>query len=120
MAIASGSESGDVTAELVDVGDGGRAEDYAGKDVKGKVVLGSASSQQLQRLAVFERGAVGVLSYNPIHPEADIDQIGSQSVSGAAPQGKTPGFGWSVSPRVGPRTGAPPGTAARSSRSGRS
>jgi len=101
VAVASGSETGDITAELVDVGAGGRAEDYAGKDVKGKVVLGWASSQQLQRLAVFERGAVGVLSYNPIHPEDDINQIGSQSVSAAAPQGKTPGFGWSLSPREG-------------------
>ncbi len=101
VTIASGSESGDVTAALVDVGSGGRAEDYAGKDVKGKIVLGSASSNQLQRLAIFERGAVGVLSYNPIHPDADADQIGSQSVSASAPQGKTPGFGWSLSPRLG-------------------
>jgi hypothetical protein len=100
VTIASGSESGDVTAELVDVGNGGRAEDYAGKDVKGKIVLGSASGSQLQRLAVFERGAVGVLSYNPIHPEADAGQIGSQSVSANAPPGRTPGFGWSLSPRL--------------------
>jgi hypothetical protein len=101
MTIASGSESGDVTAPLVDVGNGSRPEDYAGKDVKGKIVLGSASSSQLQRLAVFERGAVGVLSYNPIHPDADQDQIGSQSVSANAPQGKSAGFGWSLSPRLG-------------------
>ncbi|RPJ64425.1 MAG: DUF4910 domain-containing protein, partial [Acidobacteria bacterium] len=101
VSIASGSETGDVTAELVDVGAGGRPEDYAGKDVKGKVVLGWASSQQLQRLGVFERGAVGVLSYNPIHPEDDIDQIGSQSISASAPQGRTAGFGWSLAPRHG-------------------
>jgi aminopeptidase YwaD len=101
VSIASGSETGDVTAELVDVGYGGRPEDFAGKDVKGKIVLGSASSSQLQRLAVFERGAAGVVSANPIHPETDIDQIGSQNVSGTAPQGRTAGFGWSVSPRVG-------------------
>ena len=101
VSIAAGSENGDVTADLIDVGNGGRAEDYASKDVKGKIVLGSAGSSQLQRLGVFERGAVGVISYNPIHPEADIDEIGSQSVSGAAPEGKTAGFGWSVSPRVG-------------------
>ena len=101
VAIASGSDTGDVTAELVDVGIGGRPEDYVGKDVKGKIVLGSASSSVLQRLGVFERGAVGVISYNPIHPEADAMQIGSQSISGTAPQGKTVGFGWSVSPRVG-------------------
>jgi len=101
VAIASSSENGDVTADLIDIGNGGRAEDYAGKDVKGKIVLGSAASSQLQRLGVFERGAVGVISYNPIHPDADIDEIGSQSVSGTAPEGRTPGFGWSVSPRVG-------------------
>lgn len=101
VTIASGSESGDVKADLVDVGNGGRPEDYAGKDVKGKMVLGSAGSSQLQRLAVFERGAVGVLSYNPIHPDADQDQVGSQSVATVAPQGKTPGFGWSLSPRLG-------------------
>jgi aminopeptidase YwaD len=101
VSVASGSETGDVTAELVDLGYGGRPEDYAGKDVKGKIVLGSAASSQLQRLGVFERGAVGVVSFNPIHPEADIDQIGSQSVSLNAPQGRTAGFGWSVSPRTG-------------------
>lgn len=101
VSIASGSETGDVTAELVDVGYGGRPEDYAGRDVKGKIVLGSASSQQLQRLAVFDRGAAGVISYNPIHPEADIDQVGSQGLAGSVPEGRTPGFGWSVSPRVG-------------------
>jgi len=101
VSIASGSETGDVTADLVDVGYGGRPEDYAGKDVKGKIVLGSASSGVLQRLGVFERGAVGVISYNPIHPETNIDQVGSQSVSGTAPQGRHAGFGWSVSPRAG-------------------
>jgi hypothetical protein len=93
VSLCSGSASGDVTADVIDVGNGGRAEDYAGKDVKGKIVLGSAASGTLQRLAVGERGAVGVISYNPLHPEADIDQIGSQSVSAA--------FGWSVSPRIG-------------------
>ncbi len=100
VSIASGSETGDVTAALVDVGNGGRAEDYAGKDVKGKIVLGTASSGQLQRLAVFERGALGVISANPIHPEADIDQIGSQSISATAAQGRSVGFGWSVSPHM--------------------
>jgi Peptidase family M28 len=101
VSIASGSETGEVTAELVDVGYGGRPEDYAGRDVKGKIVLGYASSSQLQRLAVFDRGAVGVLSYNPIHPDTDLDQVGSQSVSTTAPPGRAVGFGWSISPRVG-------------------
>jgi len=102
ISICSGSESGEVTADLVNVGSGARAEDYAGKDVSGKIVLGSTSSSSLQRLAVFERGAVGVLSYNSLHPEPNNpDQILSQSVSSNAPQGTKAGFGWSIAARIG-------------------
>ena len=102
VSICSGSETGDVTGELVDVGNGARAEDYAGKSLEGKIVLGSTSPGSLQRLGVFERGAVGVLSYNTMHPEPNNpDEIQSQSISSNAPQGKKAGFGWSISPRVG-------------------
>jgi hypothetical protein len=101
ISLAPGSESGDVTAEVVDVGLGGRAEDYAGKDVKGKIVLGSAGAGQLQRLGVFERGAVGVLSYNSLRPDSYPDQILSQSIGRTGPQGRAPGFGWAIAPRVG-------------------
>jgi len=101
VSLASGSVSGDVTAPLVDVGAGTRPEDYAGKDVAGTIVLGSGSAGQIQRLAVFERGALGVVSYNGLRGDDYPDQLMSQSVSSAAPQGKTPGFGWSVSPRQG-------------------
>ncbi|MCL5287685.1 MAG: M28 family peptidase [Acidobacteria bacterium] len=100
IAIVGNSESGDITAELVDVGFGGRAEDYAGKDVKGKIVLGSASTNVLQRMAVFERDAVGVIGYNTVRPASDLDQILSQGISANAPQGKKPGFGWAIAPRV--------------------
>jgi len=100
ISISSGSESGDVTAELVDVGFGGRAEDYAGKDVKGKIVLGSAGAGVLQRMAIFERDAAGVITYNSVRPISDMDQILSQGISAAAPQGKKPGFGWAISPRM--------------------
>jgi hypothetical protein len=101
ISICSGSESGDVTAELVDVGVGTRAEDYAGKDVAGKIVLGSGSASALQRMAVFERGAVGVLSYSALRSDSFPDQILSSGISASAPQGKKPGFGWAISPRVG-------------------
>src|SRR3954463_840375 len=37
--LATGSRSGDVTADLVYVGRGDSAEDYKNKDVKGKIVL---------------------------------------------------------------------------------
>jgi len=101
VSLAANSDSGDVTAELVDVGAGARPEDYAGKDVTGKIVLGSAGASALQRLGVFERGAIGVVSYNDLRSDDLPDQLMSQSISTAAPQGKKPGFGWSVSPRVG-------------------
>ncbi len=101
ISLAPNSENGDVTAEVVDVGVGGRPEDYANKDVKGKVVLGSATATTLQQLGVFERGAVGVISWNALRPESYPDAILSASIGGNAPQGRTPGFGWIVSPRVG-------------------
>ncbi|HEV8384714.1 MAG TPA: M28 family peptidase, partial [Candidatus Acidoferrales bacterium] len=101
ISIAGNSETGDVTAELVDVGFGGRAEDYAGKDVKGKIVLGSAGANVLQRMAVFERDAAGIITYNSLRPGSDIDMILSQGISANAPQGKKPGFGWVIAPRIG-------------------
>ena len=39
VVLAEDSESADVTAELVDVGEGTKESDYAGKDVAGKIVL---------------------------------------------------------------------------------
>jgi aminopeptidase YwaD len=101
VSVAANSESGDVTAELVDVGIGDRAEHYAGRDVADKVVLGNASPGALQRLGVFERGAVGVIGYYSSHGDQDIDQLGSSNVSANAPAGKKPGFGWSISTRLG-------------------
>lgn len=61
--LAEDSESADVTAELVDVGVGTKDSDYAGKDVKGKIVLVSASPGAAQDLAVGTFGAAGIVSY---------------------------------------------------------
>jgi aminopeptidase YwaD len=101
VSLAGNSESGDVTAELVDVGGGDRPGDYAGKDLTGKIVLGSGRTSSLQRNGIFEGGAVGVLSYNSIRPVSYPDQVLSQSISSNAPEGKSPGFGWSIAPRLG-------------------
>ena len=62
IVLADYSNSADVTAELVDVGMGTNAKDYAGKDVSGKIVLAGGSTAQVQQIAV-EHGAVGILSY---------------------------------------------------------
>jgi len=97
VSIASGSVSGDVTAELVDVGLG-RPQDFAGVDVAGKIAIGAGGVGQVYAQAI-QRGAVGALGYSSLRPDDYPDQIPSSSIS--TPAGATPGFGWAVSPRVG-------------------
>src|SRR5437763_656991 len=63
IVLAEDSESADVTAELVDVGEGTYESDYAGKDVKGRIVLESAQPGAVQDLAVGKFGAAGIVSY---------------------------------------------------------
>src|SRR5215472_2918848 len=63
VVLAEDSESADVTADLVDVGEGTNQSDYAGKDVKGKMVLVSAQPGAVEDLAVGKAGAVGIVSY---------------------------------------------------------
>jgi hypothetical protein len=63
IVLAEDSESADVTADLVDVGDGTKESDYAGKDVKGKIVLAATQAGAVQDMAVGKFGAVGIVSY---------------------------------------------------------
>jgi aminopeptidase YwaD len=64
LLVADNSEAADVTAELIAVGAGTSARDYDGKDVRGRLVLADGSPAAVHRLAVEERGAVGIISYN--------------------------------------------------------
>jgi len=63
IVLAEDSESADVTTDLVDVGEGTKDSDYAGKQVKGKIVLVSAQASRVQDLAVGKFGAAGIVSY---------------------------------------------------------
>src|SRR5688500_4249548 len=63
MSLAQDSENGDATAELIDVGAGTAESDYAGKEVRGKIVLAGSQPGPVARLAVARRGAVGIVSY---------------------------------------------------------
>jgi hypothetical protein len=98
-ALSQGSRSADVEAELVYVG-AGREADYAGKDVKGKVVLGSASPGGTLTGALA-RGAVGALALSSsgvattTSPRA-LDEIGWSSVFVAPDR---PGFAFALSLR---------------------
>lgn len=70
VVLAQDSETADVTAELVDVGEGVHEVDFEGKDVKGKIVLTAAQPGAVQDLAVGKFGAAGIVSYAQNQPTA--------------------------------------------------
>ncbi len=99
-AVAKGSANADVEAEAIYVG-AGREADFAGKDVTGKIVVGSGSVGQVFNAAVNTRGAVGALGTGSSGVSADtagytLDQLGWSSVS---PRGGKSGFGFVLSLR---------------------
>jgi aminopeptidase YwaD len=62
VVLAEDSESANVVALLEDVGEGTKESDYAGRNVKGNIVLVSAQPGAAQDLAVGKFGAVGIVS----------------------------------------------------------
>jgi aminopeptidase YwaD len=60
--LADYSHSADVEAPLVDVGAGTADSDYAGKDVRGKIILADGVLSGVQRLGVAKYGAAGIVS----------------------------------------------------------
>lgn len=96
LALASLNANGDFSGELVDVGLG-RAQDFEGKDVRGKFVLSGGSTSATYAQAV-QRGAVGVLGISVIGPQRANDfprQIVSSNVNA---QPNT--VAWSITPEV--------------------
>jgi aminopeptidase YwaD len=63
--LADYSRSADVTATLVDVGNGAREDDYRDQDVRGKIVLADGVLARVQELAVGKHGAAGIVSDMP-------------------------------------------------------
>lgn len=106
ITLASNSRSADVTAELVDVGEGTHLSDYETKEVRGKLVL--ASSPQgggridlVHRLAVLERGAAGVISYRSYYLDDFPDLITWDHINTLELNEKLSTFGFCISKRMG-------------------
>jgi aminopeptidase YwaD len=70
VVLAEDSDSSDVTAELVDVGAGTSEKDYAGKNVRGKIVLTSEAVGGVVPLAIEKFGAKGLVSAAQNQPNA--------------------------------------------------
>jgi hypothetical protein len=101
--LATGSRSGDVTAELVYVGRGDTAADYAGKDVKGKIVLASGPVGAAHNLAVRQFGAEGVVSFfnGTGKPVDRPDQMGWSGIQASADPNVRTTWGFILSLRMG-------------------
>ncbi|XXF79691.1 M28 family peptidase [Myxococcaceae bacterium GXIMD 01537] len=111
MSLAAGSGSFEgADLELVDVGTGTQDAEYAGKDLKGKVVLTRGHPGTTLRKAVAKYGAVGVVSSystppwnTPHRMDGDFpDQVGWAVVPpGVLPPGERAPFLFMVSDRQG-------------------
>ena len=101
-ALARQSRDADVTATLVDVGDGTRPQDYDGKNVEGRLVLATGGLPAVTRQAVWERKAAGVVYYRTASAIDYPDLFGSLDFAPwYGPHGENPPFAFSLSYRVG-------------------
>jgi aminopeptidase YwaD len=89
--LADYSHSADVEAPLIDVGAGTAESDYAGKEVRGKIVLADGVLSTVQRLAVAKFGAAGIVSDMPNQSTAwsglDTSIVRWGHLDGSLPQG---------------------------------
>lgn len=100
-ALVPGSASADVATELVYVGRGTDASDYAGKDVRGKIVLTTGPIAPVVRAAVVERGAVGIVStHNALGKPIDRPDLISWTRV-PQPEGGPGIFAFALSHRIG-------------------
>ncbi|MDT5272611.1 MAG: hypothetical protein QOH49_4797 [Acidobacteriota bacterium] len=101
--LADMSRDADITAELVDIGDG--TEDaLKGLDVKGKIVLTSGPPQRAVDNAVAKRGAVGVVTYQTSENKSPMDypdQIAWSRIDSHPPAGTKGTFAFVLPPRKG-------------------
>lgn len=102
--VADNSPTADLTAELVDVGEGTEESDYTGKDVSGKIVLAYGSPNKVKELACWARGAVGIVSYNSTRTDPwteHPDQIAWSHLSASREGEKPLPPAFVISPRTG-------------------
>jgi hypothetical protein len=98
--LAQGSVTTDATAELVWVGLG-RREDFAGKDVRSKIVVAEGPTSSLHQIACMDSGAIGVISIYSQRPLFDAVQLPWGSVRGDQQQNRPAKFGFQIPPREG-------------------
>jgi aminopeptidase YwaD len=63
VSLAQDSASGRAEADLVDIGAGTAESDYAGKELRGRLVLTSSQPEAVEALAIGRFGAAGIISW---------------------------------------------------------
>jgi hypothetical protein len=63
ISLAQDSVSGRAEADLVDIGAGTAESDYAGREIRGRLVLTSSQPGAIQELAIGRFGAAGIISW---------------------------------------------------------
>ncbi len=95
LSLAQDSLSGEATTTLVDIGAGRTDADYAGKDIRGKLVLTSSQPGAVAERAVGAMGAAGIISYAPNQRSAwwlEDDRLVRWGHLDSFPKTKTFGF----------------------------
>ncbi|HEY5721836.1 MAG TPA: M28 family peptidase [Allosphingosinicella sp.] len=98
LVLAQDSVSGRADADLVDVGAGTAESDYAGKDVKGKLVLVSAQPGEAAPLAIGKYRAAGLVSWAQNQKQAWWGEDDSLIRWGHLDTWENPTFAFMVSP----------------------
>ncbi|HEX4737561.1 MAG TPA: M28 family peptidase [Allosphingosinicella sp.] len=98
ITLAQDSVSGRAEAELVDIGAGTSETDYAGKDVRGKLVLVSAQPGEAAHLAITVHGAAGLVSWAQNQKQAWWGEDQSLIRWGHLDTWEDPTFAFMVSP----------------------
>lgn len=101
--LADGSHDANITAEVVWIGTGSKAE-LENIDVKGKIVLISGSPGTAANNAVWAKGAAGIISYTTSEGKSAMDfpdQIAWTRIPVTPPAGKEGTFAFNLPPRKG-------------------
>ncbi|MDD8026749.1 MAG: M28 family peptidase [Acidobacteriota bacterium] len=102
VSLAVFSRSAHAAAELVDIGDRTSLAALKDLDVAGKIVLTTASPAAAVRYAVWEKGALGVVSCASVHADTRFDnpdQVAYIKVPAGVPSGKAAPWAFMISPR---------------------
>ncbi len=98
--LAFASQPADVTAELVWVGEGAE-KDFAGLDVKGKILVTSGPAGAVHELGCLDKGAAGVVSFDSPRPYFDPLIVPWGRLYGASDGNRPYRFAFQLPPREG-------------------